>query len=513
MPYLPRSRQTIFCITVAAMLAGCQASQPAEKPFLVPTADSVRVSHFVGSPLSGATAQTLAAVKASDALLVQAEFIGLEKMPTGIGQQLAAKAGIIVATRRDTPLIPAIRLMRGARWVELHQPSDSGEMISAPAGRTAVIAEPDAALPTGVTAAFVLSETTGLVDPIAEETAHRRIEVDVYRPAAGALQLGLVIEDLAEPPIEKTDLGENLAAPPPAQTAKVALGKSASTPVRKVEPIIGTPATPPVFQREMAIVDLPDGGSGGAAVIVPMHFGGTDTSAVAAVIWIQPAANAPANIAAAARCAADLQLSADAAANRPGSLTVVSPGWSRYRVALDALSDPNRRRSALVYLATQTGATLCRDVALAADQPSLDRLSAAIRRAVAASPGQSAPDADALGWTLDRATFQMLGAELADASLPPELMAVLVACAGQAGRDAGSIEEVSKSLATRSDFANRLLAENFIYLEDSSLSARVRAFDWLSARGQAPPGYDPAGPPKDRRDALERFATAAGGAK
>ena len=499
--------KTILCLVAAALVAGCQASRPAERPFLVPAADSVYVSHFVGTPLSGPTSQTLAAVTASDALLVQVEFVGLEEMPADVGQQLAAKARMIVATRRDTPLVPAIRLMRGARWVDLHQPGDLAGMISPAAGRTAVIAAPDGALPAGVTAAFVLSEATGLVDPIAEEAAHRRIEVDVYRPASGALQLGLVIEDLAEPPTEKTDLGENLAAPPPAATPKLARGKNAPAPVRKVVPVISAPPTPPVFQRELAIVDLPEGGGGGgAAVIVPIHFSGTDTSAIAAVIWIHPPANAPANIAAAARCAADLQLTADAVANRPGSLTVLSPVWSRYRVALDALTQPGRRRSALVYLATQTGATLCRDAALAADQASLDRLSAAVRRAAAAPSGQSAPDADALGWMLDRATFQMLGAELADSSLPPELMAVLVACAGQAGRDPGSIEEVSKSLATRSDFDNRLLAENFIYLEDSSLSARVRAFDWLAARGQAPPGYEPDGPPKDRRDALERFA-------
>jgi hypothetical protein len=506
MQYQHRFTRTILCLVAASMLAGCQASEPAEKPFVVPGADSVQVSHFIGSPLSGPTAQTLAAVKASDALLVRVEFVGLESMPQGIGQQLAAKAGIIVATRRDTPLIPAIRLMRGARWVDLHRPGDLAEMISAAAGRRAVIAEPDGALPVGVTAAFVLSETTGLVDPLADEAAHRRIEVDVYRPAAtGGLQLGLVIEDLAEPPIEKTDLGENLAGPPPTATPKVAIGKNAPAQAHKAAPAVIAPPTPPVFQREVAIVDLPND-SGGTAVIVPIHFSGTDASAIAAVISVHPASNAPANVAAATRCAADLQLSADAVANRPGSLTVISPVWSRYRVALDALSEPNRRRSALVYLATQTDATLCRDVALAADQPSLDRLSAAVRRAVAASASQSAADADALGWTLDRATFQMLGAELADSTLPPELMAVLVACAGQAGRDPGSIEEVSKSLATRSDFDNRLLAENFIYLEDSSLSARVRAFDWLAARGQAPPGYDPAGAPKDRRDALERFA-------
>ena len=69
--------------------------------------------------------------------------------------------------------------------------------------------------------------------------------------------------------------------------------------------------------------------------------------------------------------------------------------------------------------------------------------------------------------------------------------------------------EVLKGAGSAADLRTRLLAENFIQLEDSSPAARVRACDWLAARGIAPAGYDPLGPPKARREALERALTAA----
>jgi hypothetical protein len=62
---------------------------------------------------------------------------------------------------------------------------------------------------------------------------------------------------------------------------------------------------------------------------------------------------------------------------------------------------------------------------------------------------------------------------------------------------------------SRASLDARLVSENLIYLEDSSPSARVRANDWLAARGRAPAGFDPLGPPRQRREALERALDAA----
>ena len=88
--------------------------------------------------------------------------------------------------------------------------------------------------------------------------------------------------------------------------------------------------------------------------------------------------------------------------------------------------------------------------------------------------------------------------------LPGELSAILTLHAGEAGRHAGALDEAIRTSATREQFNLRLIAENYIYLEDSSPASRVRAFDWLFAQGRSPAGYDPLGPAKDRRAALER---------
>jgi hypothetical protein len=70
-------------------------------------------------------------------------------------------------------------------------------------------------------------------------------------------------------------------------------------------------------------------------------------------------------------------------------------------------------------------------------------------------------------------------------------------------------------MGTRAEFENRIMAENIIFLEDNSPASRVRAYDWLKARGKAPAGFDPLGPARERRIALDKAAnpptTAPGG--
>lgn len=490
----------------AAFAAGCHATPPAAKPFMAPAASGVQITHYIGTPLSGPTFTKPTAFQASDAFAVQVEFVGLEKMTPLLGTPLAGKARMVVQSGRDHPVMATEFLLRGVRWLELKDPATFAGAISPAAGRSVEIAKPRGALPANVTAVFTLVDSIGLENAASNSTIHRQIELDVYRGANNHLLVGIAIADLADQVPDKTDLEEHKSekkekptAAPPGKANRTAKAPAAAP--RAV-------TAPPVFQRELAIVDLPPLSSGGetAAVIIPIHFAHTDTTAIAAVLTLMPAAATPEHIAAASRCADDLQRSSDAVANSPQQLTIVSPQWSQYRVALDALTQSTRRRAALVYLAGQTNAPLCRDVALAADEPTLDRLSAEVRRAIA-NPGAGAtPSGEELGWTLDRTTFEMIAAMMNDAKLPLELSAIITQAAGQAGRDAGSIAEVSHSLATRAQFNTRLQAENLIALEDSSLTARVRAFDWLAARGEAPPGYDPQGTRKQRRAALESFA-------
>jgi hypothetical protein len=144
-----------------------------------------------------------------------------------------------------------------------------------------------------------------------------------------------------------------------------------------------------------------------------------------------------------------------------------------------------------------------------ADDPTLSAIAEAVMRAVTSTNPR--PDGSALGWLLDRATFGVLGEQLAAERLSPELTAVLTAYAGEAGRHASSIELIGKAgedAVTRDAFDAQLAAENLIFLEDNSPASRVRAYDWLTTRRLAPAGYNPLGTARERRLALDRALNA-----
>jgi hypothetical protein len=115
------------------------------------------------------------------------------------------------------------------------------------------------------------------------------------------------------------------------------------------------------------------------------------------------------------------------------------------------------------------------------------------------------------GWQLEVLTLQELAALQSAEKLPAELEGVLSRYAGEAARNAGSLEELTR-VQGRDQLRARLIAENFTYLEDASPSARVRAYDWLKTRGHAPEKYDPLGPAKARSAAIDAAMTSAAAA-
>jgi hypothetical protein len=120
-----------------------------------------------------------------------------------------------------------------------------------------------------------------------------------------------------------------------------------------------------------------------------------------------------------------------------------------------------------------------------------------------------------VGWLLDHAAYNLLADLLNTANMtngapmPDELAATLANHAGEAGRHPSSMQQILNRVGGRDEFNNRVLAENLIFLEDTSPASRVRAFDWLTARGHAPAGFDPLGTPRQRRQALDAGMNAA----
>jgi hypothetical protein len=264
-------------------------------------------------------------------------------------------------------------------------------------------------------------------------------------------------------------------------------------------------AAQPMLQQETILLDprtVID--SLTLAVVLPFRFRDGKNESVVAVIRVRRGSSTDAQHEEACRLAlADLQRSSVAAIARGAATRPATPDASVVESVLAALGDAKSRRPALVYLAGWSGARICEDVALSADEQALAKLAAGVSAALSNGPR----DKPAVAWAMDRASLDLLAKLQVDNQLPPELAAVLSDRAGEAGRHPSAMEEILRDVAGPDDLAQRILATNTLYLEDSSPASRARAFQWLRAAGRAPAGYDPMGAPRERRAALEKAAT------
>jgi hypothetical protein len=377
-----------------------------------------------------------------------------------------------------------------------------------------LVATQESALITGATAAFALSQAKGESDQFPGQLKSQRLELQLYRPGAGepmqaALQLNDFVAGAAPPESE-----EAFAAP----EARTAYAHGAYLPSKTP----ARPVRPPVFQSELALFN-PAGASGGDlsngpetfALIAPMHFGDSESQAILVIVQISapPAGQLDAQM---VTHAVDDIGQSSAAAARVADLIHTDPAdWPGLSGAVESLAYAGRQRAGLLFMADQTGAQTTEDVVLSADEAVVSRLAHAAGKTIAAAPGERTHKS--IGWILERTTYQMLIEIQSGGKLPAELESILAIRTGQAGRSSGTLQEVLANATGQQDMLNRLAAENYIFLEDSSPAARVRAYDWLTTLKLAPPGFDPLATPRQRRAALEqaeqtpRTASGAGG--
>lgn len=512
-------RITVVFVLLIVPVAGCGLIGGSRGTAVVP-APLARVTHYAGSPLVGPQAQGLGDVDPGSTPCVRVTFIGVRHDPPGRWVALGSEARLIEATSGGAPVVASGRLTLGTRLLsEQEARAFVHELAMGPPESGTVIATLTGALPPGATADFRLTDgAAGETD----RSAPRRCAVELYRPMVGATTDPATATDILETAISIEDrVGENPTVPAQAPAPTMARGSAARGARSSGAPARAAPVLPymPVAggspAREMAIVDqrlVPDGQVSGW--LIPFRFSGSLDEGVLAFVQIVPGARDDWQVAACARCAADLKASAELARERPASVPFAALGWPGFEASLAALGEPNRRRASLLDLATQTGAPLTQDVALTADDATLADLCTRVRGKTAAPArgNGGAYDAAALGWVLDQSSVELLDQELGAGKLPPELAAVLTRHAGEAGRHAEVLDEVVKGVTSLGDFEARLTAQNILYLDDVSPGARVRAYDWLTARGAAPPGYGPLAPFKQRRAALDAAENAAAAA-
>jgi hypothetical protein len=266
------------------------------------------------------------------------------------------------------------------------------------------------------------------------------------------------------------------------------------------------------MREESVLLDQPldlAAGTGRVALVVPFQFSGSAAKAVLLFVQVRPGAAAEdaAGHAEATRHAMDnaARASQAVAAGKqllPGALPPPADVRAGAFAVLARADDEPARRAALLYLADRTDSPAAADVALVADGSTLAALSQAIAQAATKTdPALAAADP---GWLVDRTTLALLSERLSTEALSPELTASLVRRAGDLARRPDGLAELLKAATNTKDLENRIEAENLIALEDSSPTARVRAYDYLASRGKAPAGYDPLSPAKARRAALEK---------
>ena len=487
----------VAAAVMIVLIAGCATHKPPPPP-LMPPPLAASVRYRPGPPVGAAptTQPAAAAVNVADALSVETEWHALSGVPSGLPPLLTA-ARLIEAPDAANPLLPTGRLTRDARLVPAEK-IDALERLrsDAPPIRRASITTSHGVLARGATSAFIIAGEPPGENPA---LAPSRIEIAVHRAAAASASTTLP----ATAPT--TTAASATTAPTGGGSGDVV---QLAIAVRRVNIHVSGSPSEPAVENERILLDprplteLPMR----MAVIIPARFDRSSRAVLAVIRIDRPDPADAAYQQTLARCQADL-MRGGALAAIPSTTAPSIRDWPSMQPALNLLAEPSSARAAMVYLAGETDARLCGDVALAADDATITELARRISTHVAETPEKDR-NIDRLAWVLESSALEQLTAMQTSEQLPPELAAVMSTFAGEAGRRPASLDELARAGSVDA-LPARIIAENFTYQEDSSPAARVRAFDWLASNGRAPPGYDPLGDAKRRRTSLDEAMTAA----
>lgn len=440
------------------VLAGCRTPEPAPTPFAGP---SVKTSlrYFVGTSLSGPQEGKSSGGSLAPFTL---EVIAQERWAplATLGQAVGSQTRFLTVSAGQQPIRSVPRLAAAARIVQAVSPGQA-------ATRCAVLSSREGVLERGVTAALRVEQAAG---------GSTYLELQIHRNPDDQLQLALVAMGAKEP-LDDVD-------------NPVARSRSA-----------------PELERELVLLDpLPGNAETSLTLLVPTPFASDPGEAIAfALVVGVPGGQDLPQLTDPAMAAAleDLKRCGQS----PAVLTTEPPSAFATGLppALDSLRHGPTQRQGLLHLARDASAPITEDLALVAEAAFLQECCARILDRVKAQ--SAALDPHALALLLETSTLEYVADLLARDKLAPELQSVLVRQAGQAGRQAYSLEEAVKAGSLAAVQA-RLIEENWIALEDNTPAARIRAFDWLRSRGQALEGYDPLAAPRDRRVALEKVQAA-----
>lgn len=193
-----------------------------------------------------------------------------------------------------------------------------------------------------------------------------------------------------------------------------------------------------------------------------------------------------------------------AAATATATATITDATTARQlALARSAIGEQNRR-PALLALARRLQQPELEDVLLCADEAALLTIASHLSAA-----GELPSGAEA-SWAFARTAWTAIAMVLQRDSAGPALRASLLRHLGAVSYDPTTFELLLQAADGAAAMANALQDENLMALGDRSTASRVRAKEWLAARGIVVPGYDPLGELASRQRALRAHAAHAG---
>ncbi|MEO0479985.1 MAG: hypothetical protein AAF196_10925 [Planctomycetota bacterium] len=462
-----------FVPWLALMAPGCALSEPPAEPLDVP-AIRLDVLHYFGDPLSGPT-QSGARMEFSSesASAVRCSAYYLENAAP-ILEPLASRLDLVIGMLDHRPVLPSTTLAASARVgvgidandVRLALNPVRDRALVEPFGRVALLGSLQALAPLGGNAVFDLSNAMSEELP-AEETVQESGEptakTDVLSDPTDDVETTLIISQVRPAEFEVSLLVQH--------------GTAGSS----------------VERQLMSLEDAPVRNGGPLILLLPSAFEPDSSRAIAFVIEatsVDPNSDLYASLA--SECEANLEQTARELTEEQ----ISAEGFEReaQNKALDSfILEGSAARLDLIYAIEDRPVAVARDLAISGSDSILDEWSSRLQYLSARPVGDWALTASALLLLLEFAN-QGDGA--------PELDALLVEHAGQLGRRSGQLRAIVDSTVSIEDWRSTILMENFDSLRDSDPSARVRAFDWLRARGIEVDDYDPLGGDDARRAAL-----------
>jgi hypothetical protein len=438
-----RTRFTAFLTSAALILASCARRSP-PRPIMPPL--RAEVAYALGSPVD---APAPAGAAGGVSLLLRLQGYAAGAPAAAPGESLAARGGLVISAANE-PLATASQSIESVRLI-----TDMSQ-LPAPAGRGATPLVAETPLPAGctTTVSFVAASGGGRGggDPFV------RVGIISASAAAGQGRPRLVISAAGAPP-EETAAG---AAPPEPGERSLLLDWPLATPT-----------------GEFALY-FPADRRRGLRLPTVWRFRLSDATGDAAATQ------------------ASAQVLSDLSA-KPQSTR--RPRGQVLAAALTPSGGPPDVRNALLAVSAEGRGEVCAEAALLLEDKPLTDTAAHIAEALASAPPEA--DTSYLGWVVDRALLAGLAKLASGGEFPPAVSAMLSARFGEAGRDPGSLGDLAAASASRADFETRVRAENLILLDDASPASRVRAFEWLSSRNEAPQGYNPLGSSAERRAAVD----------